>query len=424
MKKLLLFLLLILAIKINIFANTISLQNYKELIEMSLRDLIVDILTTSNKSFIIDKEIDIDLLVFYKPEEPKNINFLKKILISNGYELTISNDVYFVKKIEVIEDISKEEKLSLKVIQLKYLNFTDIENILKLQNIQYSYLKNSNKIFLNCSHEKFIEIKEFINNIDILPKQQKIKLSIIETNLGKLKNYQSLINANFNNSQKFLFDFFLGSPFNLNNKSDYDNIETVLKFLKTNNISKSIVDTFINLENNEEFKLNSSQNIPFLTTSNTLTDLTVNEINRYDYKDVGLSLKINPIITDDLLNINLNFSYSQLLESNADKPITTKKELNQKFSLNKENKFFIISGINNYSKTSKDEKLPFLSDIPLLGKLFENEYINETFTTTTILIEFVNEFTDLNNEKTISYFDDDCEFWRACATSHALKNEP
>lgn len=208
MKKLLLFLLLILAIKINIFANTISLQNYKELIEMSLRDLIVDILTTSNKSFIIDKEIDIDLLVFYKPEEPKNINFLKKILISNGYELTISNDVYFVKKIEVIEDISKEEKLSLKVIQLKYLNFTDIENILKLQNIQYSYLKNSNKIFLNCSDEKFIEIKEFINNIDILPKQQKIKLSIIETNLGKLKNYQSLINANFNNSQKFLFDFF------------------------------------------------------------------------------------------------------------------------------------------------------------------------------------------------------------------------
>lgn len=187
MKKILFFLALILTINSNLIANTISLQNYKELVEMSLRDLIVDVLTTSNKSFIIDKDIDIDLLVFYKPEEPKNINFLKKILISNGYELTLSNDVYFIKKIEVLTDIPKEEKLYLKSIDLKYLNFSDIENILKLQKVDYSYLKNVNRIFLNCSDEKFNEVKQFINNIDVLPRQQKIKISIIETNLGKFE---------------------------------------------------------------------------------------------------------------------------------------------------------------------------------------------------------------------------------------------
>ena len=398
MKKILFCLVLILTINSNLSANTISLQNYKELVEMTLRDLIVDVLTNSNKSFIIDKNIDVDLLIFYKPEEPKNINFLKKILISNGYELTLSNDVYFIKKIEVLTDIPKEEKLYLKSIDLKYLNFSDIENILKLQKVDYSYLKNVNRIFLNCSDEKFNEVKQFINNIDVLPFQQKIKISIIETNLGKLKNYETLINANFNNSQKLVFDFLLGSPLNINNKANYDNVDSVLKFLNSNNISKSIIDTVVNLENNEEFKLISSQNIPFLTTSNTLSELTVNEVNRYDYKDVGLNLKINPIITDDLLNINLNFSYSQLLDSNADKPITTKKELNQKFSINKENKRFIISGINNFSKSSKTESIPFLSDIPLLGLLFTNEYINESFTTTTILIEFVNEFDNLKKE--------------------------
>lgn len=398
MKKLLFYLTLILVLNSNLFANkTISLQNYNELVEMTLRDLIVDVLTSSNKSFIIDKDIDIDLLVFYKPEEPKNINFLKKILISNGYELILSNDVYFIKKIEVLTDARKEEKLYLKSIDLKYLNFSDIENILKLQKIDYSYLKNVNRIFLNCSDEKFIEIKQFINNIDVLPRTQKIKISIIETNLGKLKEYESLINANFNNSQKLIFDVILGSPLNLNNKANYDNVDSVFKFLHSNNISKSIIDTYVNLENNEQFNLISSQNMPFTTTSNSLTDLTTNEMNRYDYKDVGLNLKINPIITDELLNINLNFSYSQLLDSNADKPITTKKELNQKFSINKDNKRFIISGINNFSKTEKTETVPFLSDIPLLGLLFTNEYVNESYTTTTILIEFVNEFNDLNN---------------------------
>lgn len=390
MKKIL-FYLLLLCLNSNIFANpTISLQNYNELVEMTLRDLIVDILTSSNKSFVIDKDIDIDLLVFYKPEEPKNINFLKKILISNGYELIMSNDVYFIKKIEVVTDILKEEKLYLKSVDLKYLNFSDIENILKLQKIDYSYLKNVNRLFLNCSNEKYLEIKQFINNIDVLPRQQKIKISIIETNLGKLKDFQSLINANFNKSQMFLFDVLLGSPMNINNKANNDNFSSVLKFLHTNNISKSIIDTVVNLENNEEFKLISSQNIPFLTTSNTLSELTVNEMNKYEYKDVGLNLKINPIITDDLLNINLNFSYSQLLDSNSDKPITTKKELNQKFSINKENKRFIISGINNFSKTEKTETVPFLSDIPLLGLLFKNDLVNESFTTTTIVIEFID----------------------------------
>lgn len=424
MKKILFCLVLILTINSNLSANTISLQNYKELVEMTLRDLIVDVLTNSNKSFIIDKNIDVDLLIFYKPEEPKNINFLKKILISNGYELTLSNDVYFIKKIEILTDIPKEEKLYLKSIDLKYLNFSDIENILKLQKVDYSYLKNVNRIFLNCSDEKFNEVKQFINNIDVLPRQQKIKISIIETNLGKLKNYETLINANFNNSQKLVFDFLLGSPLNINNKANYDNVDSVLKFLNSNNISKSIIDTVVNLENNEEFKLISSQNIPFLTTSNTLSELTVNEVNRYDYKDVGLNLKINPIITDDLLNINLNFSYSQLLDSNADKPITTKKELNQKFSINKENKRFIISGINNFSKSSKTESIPFLSDIPLLGLLFTNEYINESFTTTTILIEFVNEFDNLKKENKSNSIEEKANFGEAATTFAALQNEP
>ncbi|MDD4330326.1 MAG: hypothetical protein PHD79_10250 [Aliarcobacter sp.] len=424
MKKILFCLVLILTINSNLSANTISLQNYKELVEMTLHDLIVDVLTNSNKSFIIDKNIDVDLLIFYKPEEPKNINFLKKILISNGYELTLSNDVYFIKKIEILTDIPKEEKLYLKSIDLKYLNFSDIENILKLQKVDYSYLKNVNRIFLNCSDEKFNEVKQFINNIDVLPRQQKIKISIIETNLGKLKNYETLINANFNNSQKLVFDFLLGSPLNINNKANYDNVDSVLKFLNSNNISKSIIDTVVNLENNEEFKLISSQNIPFLTTSNTLSELTVNEVNRYDYKDVGLNLKINPIITDDLLNINLNFSYSQLLDSNADKPITTKKELNQKFSINKENKRFIISGINNFSKSSKTESIPFLSDIPLLGLLFTNEYINESFTTTTILIEFVNEFDNLKKENKSNSIEEKANFGEAATTFAALQNEP
>ena len=420
MKQIIYSILLILAINSNIFASkSISLHNLNELLEINLKDLTVEILTSNNLPFVIDKDINIDLVVFYRPEDTKNISFLAEVLSNNGFKLDLKNNIYYIKKKDTKEDellLSEDietEPLEIQRIKLNYLNIADIESILKLDDIQYSYLKNANEIYLKTTTEKFNKISNLIKSIDTLPKQQKIKVSILETNLGKLKEYESLINATFSNSQKFLFDIILGSQLNLTNNSNVNQIKSVFSFLKTNNITNTITDTIINLENNEDFDLISSQNIPFLTTQNTLTDVTTNEINRYEYRDVGLDLKLKPVITDDYLTIDLKFSFSQLLDSNNDRPITTKKALNQKFSINKDKKYFLLSGINNFSKTNKNEKVPFLGDIPLLGNLFKNDYVNNTFTTTTILIEFIEDTINFElNEKQLieKYFNDDSWF--------------
>jgi general secretion pathway protein D len=409
-----------LALNSNIFASkSISLHNLNELLEINLKDLTVEILTSNNLPFVIDKDINIDLVVFYRPENSQNIAFLSEVLSNNGFKLDLKNNIYYIKKKDTKEDdllfneVIEAEILDIQKIKLNYLNISDIESILKLDDIQYSYLKNVNEIYLKTTTEKFNKISNLIKSIDTLPKQQKIKVSILETNLGKLKEYESLINATFSNSQKFFFDIILGSPLNLTNNSDISQIKSVFSFLKTNNITDTITDTIINLENNEDFELISSQNIPFLTTQNTLTDVTTNEINRYEYRDVGLDLNLKPIITEDYLTIDLKFSFSQLLDSNNDRPITTKKALNQKFSINKVNKYFILSGINNFSKTNKNQKVPFLGDIPLLGNLFKNDYVNNTFTTTTILIEFIEDTINFElNEKQLieKYFNDDSWF--------------
>lgn len=420
MKQIIYSILLILALNSNIFASkSISLHNLNELLEINLKDLTVEILTSNNLPFVIDKDINIDLVVFYRPENSQNIAFLSEVLSNNGFKLDLKNNIYYIKKKDTKEndllfnEVIETELLEIQRIKLNYLNITDIESILKLDDIQYSYLKNVNEIYLKTTTEKFNKISNLIKSIDTLPKQQKIKVSILETNLGKLKEYESLINATFSNSQKFLFDIILGSPLNLTNNSDVSQIKSVFSFLKTNNITNTITDTIINLENNEDFDLISSQNIPFLTTQNTLTELTTNEINRYEYRDVGLDLKLKPVITDDYLTIDLKFSFSQLLDSNNDRPITTKKALNQKFSINKDKKYFLLSGINNFSKTNKNEKVPFLGDIPLLGNLFKNDYVNNTFTTTTILIEFIEDTINFElNEKQLieKYFNDDSWF--------------
>jgi general secretion pathway protein D len=145
----------------------------------------------------------------------------------------------------------------------------------------------------------------------------------------------------------------------------------------------------LTLRHNKITTINSSQNIPYLTTSNLIDDIKTNEVNNYDYKDVGLFIKIKPIILDNVLDLNLVFEYSQLLSNTDNKPVTTKKSLNQDIILNRKNKIFVLNGINNYSKTFINERVPLLSDIPLLGHLFQNEKINHSSTTTTIIIELL-----------------------------------
>jgi general secretion pathway protein D len=251
--------------------------------------------------------------------------------------------------------------------------------------------KESNKIAIKSSKDLFDQIYLTIKQIDTVQKQQKIKVSILETNLGKLKDLQGVINASLPNSQKIAFDLLLGSNFTISNtQSEITNdFKSVLSFLDKNNVSNVLTDTILTLRHNKITTINSSQNIPYLTTSNLIDDIKTNEVNNYDYKDVGLFIKIKPIILDNVLDLNLVFEYSQLLSNTDNKPVTTKKSLNQDIILNRKNKIFVLNGINNYSKTFINERVPLLSDIPLLGHLFQNEKINHSSTTTTIIIELL-----------------------------------
>ncbi len=99
MKQIIYSILLILALNSNIFASkSISLHNLNELLEINLKDLTVEILTSNNLPFVIDKDINIDLVVFYRPENSQNIAFLSEVLSNNGFKLDLKNNIYYIKK--------------------------------------------------------------------------------------------------------------------------------------------------------------------------------------------------------------------------------------------------------------------------------------------------------------------------------------
>jgi general secretion pathway protein D len=363
-----------------IFLKTISSA---EMIYTTLSNFVSEVFTERNEQFILDENINTDLLISVNSNKSK-FEMLKTILEKYQYYVVRKNDFYYISKTDNSDTV--------RYITLNYSNFEDIQMILTLyENLKFSYLKESNKIAIKSSKDLFDQIYLTIKQIDTVQKQQKIKVSILETNLGKLKDLQGVINASLPNSQKIAFDLLLGSNFTISNtQSEITNdFKSVLSFLDKNNVSNVLTDTILTLRHNKITTINSSQNIPYLTTSNLIDDIKTNEVNNYDYKDVGLFIKIKPIILDNVLDLNLVFEYSQLLSNTDNKPVTTKKSLNQDIILNRKNKIFVLNGINNYSKTFINERVPLLSDIPLLGHLFQNEKINHSSTTTTIIIELL-----------------------------------
>lgn len=390
------------------------LEANNQYLQTDLKQFSIEVLSNLDKSFVIQDEMLKEINLYYKPSQ-NNYYFLKQVLKNNGFEIKVINDIYYINKIDELEE--NEEEKSVRYIDLNFLNYNDIESICKLYNVDFTYLKETNKLAISSTYDKYKSMKEHIKNLDKLPLKTKLKISIFETDLSKVKEHEGLVNLNLSSSQKAIFDIFLGSAVNITNQNDYNNLNSVLKFMNTNSFSRNVTSTIVNLEHNKKFSINSARTIPVLTTTNTVENTTTKEINSYTYQDVGLNLTISPKVLDNLVNFDMIFKNTKLISNDDNLPITSGITLNQNITLTKFNKIFVLSGINNESKLDKYEKIPLLSSLPLVGNLFSNKYEDKNLITTTILVELI-DFDFLNNMEEVKTLlireFDSCKYLNLC----------
>ncbi|MEI6153044.1 MAG: secretin N-terminal domain-containing protein, partial [Deltaproteobacteria bacterium] len=128
--------------------------------------------------------------------------------------------------------------------------------------------------------------------------------------------------------------------------------------------------------NNEEAEITVGTNIP--STTSTRVDTAGNPINSYDYRDVGVKLKIKPTINKDgfvYLNIQQEVTkvVSAIVSTGATSQIpapTTYKRATKTIVGVRDSQTIVISGLISDDTTESDSGVPFLSNIPVLGYLF------------------------------------------------------
>ncbi|TRZ89428.1 MAG: type II secretion system protein GspD, partial [Rhodocyclaceae bacterium] len=134
---------------------------------------------------------------------------------------------------------------------------------------------------------------------------------------------------------------------------------------------------------NEEARIVIGQNVPFVTGqyAQTGTAVTATPFQTIERKDVGLTLRVKPQISEGGTVRLVVFQEVSSVDStaNASGIITNKRSLESTVLL-QDGQIIVLGGLIQDSITDGSEKVPFLGDIPLLGALFSYEKKKRTKT--------------------------------------------
>lgn len=130
---------------------------------------------------------------------------------------------------------------------------------------------------------------------------------------------------------------------------------------------------------NEEAKIIIGKNVPFITGSYaqsgaTTTGATINPFQTIERKDVGLSLKVKPQITEGgTVKLQIAQEVSSIQDTTNQAGIITNKRSIESMVLVEDGQTIVLGGLIQDDVQDGEDKVPGLGDIPLLGHLFKTE---------------------------------------------------
>ncbi|WP_199065666.1 type II secretion system secretin GspD [Chitinimonas sp. BJB300] len=131
---------------------------------------------------------------------------------------------------------------------------------------------------------------------------------------------------------------------------------------------------------NEEASIIVGQTIPVITGTQSSTGSNPNPFTSVERKDIGITLKVTPQVSEggsitmtveqEVSSIDTEVS-AQITGTNTG--VTTKKRQIKSKVLVNDGQTIVLGGLIENKLTKNESKVPFLGDIPLLGRLFNYE---------------------------------------------------
>ncbi|MDX1754715.1 MAG: type II secretion system secretin GspD [Marinobacter sp.] len=157
---------------------------------------------------------------------------------------------------------------------------------------------------------------------------------------------------------------------------------------------------------NQESEIIVGQNVPFRTGESTVTgDGTTNPFTTIERRDVGLTLKVTPTISSGgLVRLVVEQTTENIADSieDASDIVTNKREIKTTV-LADDGETVVLGGLIRDDYMVNESKVPFLGDIPYLGRLFSSQ--SERRVKRNLLV-FLRPTIMLDKEEAIAITDD------------------
>ena len=150
------------------------------------------------------------------------------------------------------------------------------------------------------------------------------------------------------------------------------------RFLQTSGDANVLSTPNLLTLDNEEAKIVIGQNVPFVTgqyTANNSNNGAVNPFQTIERKDVGLTLRVKPQISENgtvKMQIFQEVSSIDTRSSSTAGLITNKRSIESSVLVD-DGSIVVLGGLLQDDTSSNQERVPGLSDIPFFGHLFKAE---------------------------------------------------
>jgi type II secretory pathway component GspD/PulD (secretin) len=242
----------------------------------------------------------------------------------------------------------------------------------------------TNTIVILSTPEDYSAIVKAIEQIDIVPRQVVIEGMIASVSLGD--NLDLGVARLFKQSYSG-FNISLGSsPGNLNidpsklSQTGFTFAATdpagavigLITALASDSKAKVLASPHILVSDNREAKIQVGQQVPLLT-SETYGAVGVTPQRNYQYKDIGIILKVKPRINEGglvSLEISQEISTSEKITlGGTEQLLLNKTEASTKLVV-QDGQTIVIGGLIREDTNKSGEGIPFLYRIPIIGWLF------------------------------------------------------
>ena len=161
------------------------------------------------------------------------------------------------------------------------------------------------------------------------------------------------------------------------------NLSLLARALETDSNANILSTPNLLTLDNEEAKIVIGQNVPFVTGqyAQTGTAVTATPFQTIERKDVGLTLKIKPQISEGgTVRLQVFQEVSSVDSTASASGIITNKRSVESTVLLQDGQIIVLGGLIQDSITDGSEKVPLLGDIPLIGSLFSYDKKHRTKT--------------------------------------------